>query len=270
MVGGGPFNLPAGAWTDDTSMALCLATSLVEMGQFDPADQMRRYWQWYHDGYLSSTGKCFDIGVTTRGALHRFQHSGEPFSGPTDSQAAANGCIMRLAPVPLFFYPDHEQAIHWSAESSRTTHAAEECVEACRLFAAVLCKALSGAGKEEVLFGHGFTKTPAAKIRPLAQGDYRQKPIEEIRGTGHVVKSLEAALWCFLRTDTFRDAILAAVNLGDDADTTGAVCGQIAGAYYGEAGIPEEWRQKLVMAADIRALADRLYHSGDKSGTRKA
>jgi ADP-ribosyl-[dinitrogen reductase] hydrolase len=106
MVGGGPFRLPVGAWTDDTSMALCLATSLVEKNGFDAHDQMTRYCQWYQNGYLSSTGRCFDIGLTVRGALARFQKSGEPFSGSTDPQAAGNGCIMRLAPVPMFYYPN--------------------------------------------------------------------------------------------------------------------------------------------------------------------
>jgi ADP-ribosyl-[dinitrogen reductase] hydrolase len=262
MVGGGPFRLPVGAWTDDTSMALCLAASLVELGRFDPADQMRRYCRWYDDGYLSSTGQCFDIGGTVHGSLGRFKQSGEPISGPTEPHSAGNGCIMRLAPIPLFFYPDQDPAIHWSGESSRTTHGALECIDACRLLAAQLCKALSGAGKEEVLFGHGLAEVKSASLRSIATGDYRNKGEAEIHGTGYVVKSLEAALWCFLRTDTFRDAILMAVNLEDDADTTGAVCGQLAGAYYGESGIPPEWLQRLVMASEIGALADRLGEFG--------
>ena len=259
MVGGGPFRLPPGAWTDDTSMALCLASSLAELGRFDPEDQMRRYCRWRTDGYLSSTGRCFDIGLTVAGALRRFEETGEPFSGRTDPWSAGNGCIMRLAPVPLFFHPDREAAIHWSAESSRTTHGAAECVDACRLLGAILFAALSGASKEEVLLGHAFGDTLAENIRSIARGHYRDKPESEIQGSGYVVRCLEAALWCFLRTDSFRDAVLAAANLGDDADTTAAVCGQVAGAFYGESGIPPEWRERVIMGDAIQELADRLH-----------
>ncbi len=258
MVGGGPFRLPVGAWTDDTSMALCLASSLVENGEFDPADQMRRYCRWHEMGYWSSTGRCFDIGSTVRGSLARFKRTGEPFSGPADARSAGNGCIMRLAPVPLFYFPDEAEAVRWAGESSRTTHGAGECVESCQLLAAMICKALSGSSKEEILFAHEPGVFQSAKVRAIAGGKYRDKERDEISGSGYVIHTLEAAAWCFWRTASFRDAVLLAVNLGDDADTTGAVCGQIAGAYYGESGIPPEWLSRLVMVEEIRSLADGL------------
>ena len=138
MVGGGPFSLPAGAWTDDTSMALCLATSLVEKRGFDALDQMQRYLRWREEGYLSSIGHCFDIGNATSAALSRFKHSGDPYSGSDDPHSAGNGSIMRLAPVPMFFAGDPQAAVAYAVESSRTTHAAQECLDACRLFAAIL------------------------------------------------------------------------------------------------------------------------------------
>lgn len=255
MVGGGPFRLPAGAWTDDTSMALCLATSLQERAGFDADDQMQRYVRWWQEGYLSSIGRCFDIGVTTSGALSRYQRSGDPFSGSTDAHSAGNGSIMRLAPVPIFYHDDYAAAVRYSGESSRTTHGAAECVDACKLFGAMLWHALNGATKEEILLGTDDIGPLAPKVQAIAAGGYRGKSVDAIRGSGYVVDSLEAALWCFQTTDNFRDAILAAVNLGDDADTTGAVCGQIAGAYYGEEGIPAAWLEKLVMRAEITALA---------------
>jgi ADP-ribosyl-[dinitrogen reductase] hydrolase len=258
MIGGGPFRLPAGAWTDDTSMALCLATSLVELGRFDPADQMRRYCEWYEKGYLSSTGRCFDIGLTVRGSLARFQQSGDPFAGRPDPQSAGNGCIMRLAPVPMFFHPDIAEAIRWSGASSQTTHGAPECIESCQLLAAMICAALSGRDKEEVLFGHEPSRFRSAKVRAIAAGDYRFKEGEAISGSGYVIHCLEASAWCFWQSKSFNGAVLLAVNLGDDADTTGAVCGQIAGAFYGEEGIPADWLSRLVMADEIRTLADRL------------
>lgn len=268
MVGGGPFRLTPGAWTDDTSMALCLATSLVECHGVDATDQMERYCRWWHDGYLSSTDSCFDIGNTVSAALRRFEQTGDPNAGSTDPYSAGNGSIMRLAPVPIYYHQDLEACITRAAETSRTTHGADECLDACRLFAAQIWHALRGADKETIL-GAGTAPAPAPapavqtalrtpKIRDIAQGAYRTKTRDEIRGTGYVVQSLEAALWCFHTTDNFRDAILTATNLGDDADTTAAICGQVAGAHYGESGIPAGWLDKLVMRYEIRCLADLL------------
>jgi ADP-ribosyl-[dinitrogen reductase] hydrolase len=262
MIGGGPFGLRPGEWTDDTSMALCLATSLVETGGFDPADQMERYCRWMTEGYLSSNGTCFDIGGTVSSALREFKRTGRPYSGSTDPRSAGNGSIMRLAPVPMFYFSDVEGGIRFSGESSRTTHGTAECIDACRLFGSMIISALSGNSKEDILFSHPFSGAGAdglsAKICDIALGKYRDKTEDEIKGTGYVVQSLEAALWCFLHTDNFRDAILRATNLGDDADTTAAVCGQIAGAYYGQSGIPEAWLARLVMREEIIRLADRL------------
>lgn len=254
MVGGGPFNLNAGEWTDDTSMALCLAHSLVHSQGFDPTDQMNRYCNWMDHGYMSSNGRCFDIGNTVRAALYNFKHRSDPFSGSTDPYAAGNGSIMRLAPVPLFYSPDVEQVIHFSGESSKTTHGAAECVDACRLFGLMLHLALLGTEKEAILKQTIYTpSTP--KIKSIAAGEYLQKEESAIFGTGYVVASLEAALTCFATTDSFDTAVLKAANLGDDADTTAAVCGQIAGAFYGQSGIPNHWLEKVVMRQEIEELA---------------
>jgi len=257
MVGGGPFHLKPGQWTDDTSMALCLATSLIFNNGFDPIDQMDRYWDWYQNGYLSSTGEFFDIGNTIREALERYKHTGNPFSGSTSPDMAGNGSLMRLAPVPMFYFPDLEKIIHFAGESSRTTHGALECLEACRLFAEMIFRAISGMSKDDILFSSTI-KISSPKIKEVASGEYRQKTTTEIQGTGYVVKSLEAALWCFYQTDTFESAILRAANLGDDADTTAAICGQIAGAYYGESEIPAKWLERLFMRTEITDLADKL------------
>lgn len=258
MIGGGPFHLAPGQWTDDTSMALCLATSLVECNGFDAMDQMRRYTRWWDDGYLSSTGRCFDIGNTVGAALRQFKTTGNPIAGSTRVTSAGNGSLMRLAPVPMFFFPDVETAEHFAAESSRTTHGATECVDACRFFARVTCRALEGKNKEAVLLGDAGRFTGAVRLAEIVQGEYRHKPEREIIGSGYVVESLEAALWSFQRTDSFRDAVLAAANLGGDADTTAAICGQVAGAYYGAAGIPAAWLERLTMVNEITDLADRL------------
>ncbi|MBA4378927.1 MAG: ADP-ribosylglycohydrolase [Gemmatimonas sp.] len=258
MVGGGPFGLQPGQWTDDTSLALCLATSLVERGGFDADDQMRRYCRWRDEGYLSSAGACFDIGNATAAALDRYRRDGDPFAGSTGPGTAGNGSLMRLAPVPMFWCPDIDAAERFAGESSRTTHGAPECVDACRLFARILVRALRGEPKDAVLLGDADGFAAAPRIAAIARGGYRDKSEHEIHGAGYVVASLEAALWAFARTDSFAGAVLAAANLGEDADTTAAVCGQVAGAFYGEGGIPAHWLQRLAMREEIAALADGL------------
>lgn len=264
LVGGGPFHLKTGEWTDDTSMALCLATSLIEKQGFDADDQMKRYERWHRQGYLSSNGRCFDIGNTIAQALLRYQVNGDPFSGSSDSMSAGNGSIMRLAPVVMFYYPDTNAIWHYSVESSRTTHGAAECLDACRLLGNILYRALNGASKDEILIGTQSKRLANESIQAIARGEYRKKTIDNIRGSGYVVESLEAALWCFSTTESFESAILQAANLGDDADTTAAICGQVAGAFYGESGIPSHWLKKLVMGKEIGDLAKRLFQESKR------
>ena len=263
MVGGGPFGLQPGEWTDDTSMALCLAASLTETGTFDPGDQMDRYCRWYRDGYMASNGRCFDIGGTVGAALTRYQKSGDPIAGSEDPHTAGNGSLMRLAPVPMLYFDDEETAVRLSGESSKTTHGAREAVEACRLFGWMLVRALAGAAKEEILRGPVPSSLGLSEpgLQPIADGAYQSKPESEIFGTGYVVAALEAALWCFYRTDDFASAILKAANLGDDADTTAAITGQIAGAFYGLEGIPPSWRARLAHYVLIEGLADDLHRN---------
>ena len=240
-------------------MALCLATSLIECNGFDARDQMIRYCRWADEGYLSSTGVGFGIGNTVASALRRFRQTGEVFAGSTDPLSAGNGCIMRLAPVPMFFFPDLEAAEQYGAESARTTHGARECVDACRLLARIICRAFEGRPKDQVALGDSGSFVGEEKIVAIARGDYREKSTEDIRGSGYVVESLEAAMWCFIRSESLEEAILAAANLGDEAGTTAAVCGQVAGAYYGVSGIPAGWLERLALRSEITRLADRLY-----------
>jgi ADP-ribosyl-[dinitrogen reductase] hydrolase len=266
LQGGGPFHLLPGQWTDDTSMALCLAESLVEKRGFDPVDQLERYLRWYKEGYFSVKNYCFDIGGTTRAALTKFEETRKPYCGSISSSAAGNGSIMRLAPVSLFFAKTPAIAIERSGDSSRTTHAAETCVDACRYMGGLIAGAVTGASKEELL-SDAYSPVPdywrgkplCEPIATIAHGSFKRKDPPVIRGTGYVVDSLEAALWAFNKAKDFREGALLAVNLGDDADTTGAVYGQIAGAYYGIEGIPESWRTKVYQSDLILGLADRLY-----------
>jgi len=266
MVGGGPFRLTAGEWTDDTSMALCLAESLIECRGFDPVDQLRRYLRWYREGHLASNGHCFDIGNTVRSALHRFEETADPYCGSTDPYSAGNGSIMRLAPVPLFYATSPEDALEKSADSSRTTHGAATAVDACRYLGGMIAGAVVGASKEELLAPR-FSPVPGywkrapmqAEVDEVAAGSFRNRKPPEIQGTGYVVKSLEAALWAFENSNSFEEGCLLAVNLGDDADTTGAVYGQLAGAFYGADGIPDRWVERLALRETIEELATKLH-----------
>lgn len=257
MVGGGPFRLEPGQFTDDTSMALCLAASLVDKG-FDLHDQITRYARWARDGYMSSNGRCFDIGIATRAALQRFARDGDPLAGSTDPRSAGNGCLMRLAPVPIRFMLQPQLAVQYCQEQARTTHQAPECLAASSLFGEILVRALQGQDKNAVLAPPIWAGALPGKLQAIAQGQYRSKDRDAIRGTGYVVESLEATLWCFAQTDNFRDCILMAANLGDDADTTAAQAGQLAGAFYGVGAIPAGWLQKLAMKDLIQHLADAL------------
>lgn len=257
MHGGGPFGLEPGEWTDDTSMALCLAASLIHCQGFDAADQMNRYCNWRNVGYMSSNGRCFDIGGTVSAALTRYLASGDPFAGDPSPRTAGNGALMRLAPVPMFFAASAEATWQQAGESTRTTHGAQEAIECSQLFALQLRAALLGEGKAAILATAPLAPL-SEKVAGLARGDYASKPIERIKGSGYCVESLEAALWCFAHTESFEQAVLAATNLGDDADTTAAICGQIAGAFYGVDGIPAGWLHKLVMREEITQMANDL------------
>lgn len=267
MVGGGPFVLKAGQWTDDTSMALCLAESLLECQGFDAKDQMERYLRWFRKGYLSSTGRCFDIGNTVSEALRLFEVTGKAMAGSTHPYSAGNGSLMRLAPVPMFFFRRKdcgmEELLAYAEESSKTTHGADECLDACRYFAWLLVQIFEGHSKELLERSSeelGFTSRTLS-IGRIADGKFLNKPIQKIRGSGYVVESLEAALWCFFHSSSYQEAVLLAANLGDDADTTAAICGQVAGAYYGEEGIPGTWLDKLHMREEIGQLAESLIAS---------
>ncbi|MEP7384749.1 MAG: ADP-ribosylglycohydrolase family protein, partial [Gemmatimonadota bacterium] len=222
---------------------------------------------WWKEGHWSSRERCFDIGNTTSAALRRFTQDGNPFAGRTSDNAAGNGSLMRLAPVPLFFAHDAELAIRMAGESSRTTHGAPAAVDACRYFAGLLLGALADVTKESLL-SPSYSPVPGlwsreplhSAVATVANGSFHQKSPPAIKGgQGYVIDTLEAALWAFATTDDFESGALAAVNLGGDADTTGAVYGQIAGAYYAVAAIPSRWLKRLARIDEIDLLAKRLF-----------
>lgn len=253
MVGGGPFGLQAGQWTDDTAMALALGDSLLAHPNLDPDDLMRRFASWRREGTYSCTGTCFDVGVATASALRRYGRDGDPFAGSTDPETAGNGSIMRLAPAAVRHWRDRETMLRVARDQSRTTHAATEAVEACKVLADLLAEAVRGCTVSD-LVASGL----AGRVRGFRVG----QPRAEVRGTGYVVASLHAALWAVSRTSTFRGAVLLAANLGEDADTTAAIAGQVAGALYGASGIPAEWLGRMAWRERIERMAGDLFDAG--------
>ncbi len=255
MVGGGPFDLAPGAWTDDTSMALCLADSLIACSGLDQHDLMQRFVRWWREGENSHNSHCFDIGTTTRAALARFQATGNPVAGLTDPQSAGNGSIMRLAPVVLCWVEEPDQAVAAARAQSLTTHGAPAAVEGCAILAEILLDAIRTGDKRTTLRPRHCGE---ASIAAVALGSWRDKRREAIRSTGYVVHTLEAAMWCVDRADAFADAVLLAANLADDADTVAAVAGQIAGALWGRSTIPQHWLGRLAWRKQIEARGLQL------------
>ena len=266
MVGGGPFALAPGGWTDDTSMALALADSLTASGTLDCRDLMDRFVRWWRHGDYSPMERCFDIGNAIRQALKKYEETGDPCAGSTDPNTAGNGSLMRLAPVALRFWDDRPRLVEAAADQSRTTHGAEEAVDACRAFAELLADAIAGSPRADVLAPRPFEGTKA--IADILAGSWRGRARDTIRSSGYVVHTLEAAIWSVARTGNFRNAVLLAANLADDADTVAAVAGQLAGALYGLDGIPDTWLERIAWKERLLAAGRRLLPSSP--GEREA
>ncbi len=239
--GGGPFNLAPGEWTDDTSMALCVADAIIETGTIDPLDLHGRFWGWWQRGENSHNGRCFDIGNTTKDGLRRNKGK-DVFDFPPDRPyEASNGSIMRLAPVPIRWVNDPETALKMASLQSRVTHGNRQVDECCIDLCREIISLMNGVPMDQVL--------------PVGLRGIKSS---EIPSSGYCVDTMMAAHWAMVNSDNFRDALLLAVNLGDDADTVGAVTGHLAGACYGRSGIPVEWLEQLVWQNRIDTAAVTL------------
>ena len=257
LVGGGPFDLKPGQWTDDTAMALALADSLLFCPALDEADLMDRFLSWHQAGEYSCTGTCFDIGITTRQALQRYKRSGNPLAGSADPRSAGNGSLMRLAPVAIRYWNDRPALRDVAARQSRTTHGAPQAIDACIAYAEILADAIAGHPRSRVMRPRRSAHDEA--IARIVAGSWRGAHRDTVMSSGYVAHSLEAALWSVGRTGNFTDAVLLAVNLGNDADTTGAITGQLAGALYGASSIPSDWMDTLAWQERIAATAQTLF-----------
>jgi ADP-ribosyl-[dinitrogen reductase] hydrolase len=256
LLGGGPFDLPRGAWSDDTAMALCLAESLTDKEQFDPRDQLQRYLRWQREGYLSATGQCLGITAATARALALGQRRRQPYSGSHDPTQLDPEPLSRVASAVLFGFADAAQAIQAGGDAARVTCQAPLVVDACRLLAALVHAALRGESRAQLL-----RPSPALfSARPLhREVEALPEALEEpARSNGGALDVLRLALRAFKSTDNFRDGALLAVNQGGNSDVIGAVYGQLAGAHYGINAIPPGWLAALALREKIEALADAL------------
>jgi ADP-ribosyl-[dinitrogen reductase] hydrolase len=245
MIGKGPFNLKPGEWTDDTSMALCLADSLISCKGFNPTDVMNSFVHWWLEGEHSHTGTCFDIGQTTVAALRNYMEFDNPWAGSTSPSSSGNGSIMRLAPIPIFYKYNLYDCITYAQEQSKLTHASFDCVETCGKMAACLWNLASGAKWDDFVY----------------VDQYKNIPRDDVQSSGYVIHTWEAALWAVSNTSSFEEALILAVNLANDSDTVGAVTGQLAGALYGYESIPERWIKNLAWKTELGIIFDELYNS---------
>ncbi|CAF3594939.1 unnamed protein product [Rotaria sordida] len=298
LRGGGTWGLRKGEFTDDTSMALCLASSLVAHRGFNSYDQLVRYKWWFKKGYLSSIGECFDIGASTKRSLlefeirqydfaHKYNISDDQIDYLTPSQSekfnvicsekdvAGNGALMRLAPVPLFFYRHPKHAINYCKISARLTHDDQRAYDACRYYGALIVAILRGENKNDLLDNNFYSnhidwfqyEPLHPDIMKVVQGSYKKEHgyDQGIRGAGYIVNALEAALWAFRFDEgSFEKGVLAAVNLGEDTDTTAAIYGQLAGAYYGYNQLPKKWLKHLYGHNFIQCLSKWIAYEGER------
>jgi ADP-ribosyl-[dinitrogen reductase] hydrolase len=261
---GGPFKLKAGQWTDDTAMALCLAQSLIDCNGMDAKDQMDKYLRWANDGYMACTDRSVGIGQTVLRSLSRYYKTNEPYQGDSNPKFSGNGCIMRLAPVPIYYHNDSKAAMLESINSARTTHGSPQTLQCSAYFGGLIWAALNGYTKEQMLqpyfspcsefdFNHLHDD-----VERVFKGSYQNMADEDLNPTGYVVDSLEVALWGFFHFDNFEEGLLAVLNLGGDADTIGAIYGQLAGAMYGSNDLRDNLTDNVCWGNSIVEVTSKL------------
>lgn len=254
IVGGGWLHLPAGEVTDDTQMALCIARSLAERETFDPGDIAERFVEWCRSNPP-------DIGNTTRDALARlaagvpWDEAGQQTHLAMRPRDASNGSVMRCAPVALFARTDPEANARYSADSSRITHANPLCIAGCVALNAAIAALLTDPDRDPVAAARAATDNADVRASLDAVSTHTAETLD---AGGYVLATLQSSLWAVTNHDTLEEAIVAAVNLGDDADTTGAVAGALAGARWGYSAIPDRWLTVLRGREELEELADQL------------
>ena len=269
MIGYGTYNLPAGTWSDDSSLAFCLAEALTQ--GFDLQVIGQNFVKWKNENYWTPRGHVFDIGVATRQAISRLANGESPeLAGGFDETDNGNGSLMRILPL-LFYLHDKpiDERYDITGKVSSITHGHIRAVIACFYYLEFAKQIFEGKDKFEIyrdlqteisdhLISLAINPTEISKFDRLLKSDISKLDEAEIQSSGYVLHTLEASIWCLLTTDNYKEAVLKAVNLGDDTDTTGAVTGGLAGLLYGFDNIPEAWLQQIAKYKDIEDLAKRL------------
>jgi len=269
MVGFGTYNLPVGTWSDDSSLTFCLAESLCSGFNTDHMGEL--FVKWYYQDYWTATGEVFDIGIGTRNALYKIKNGTKAeFAGGQDEKDNGNGSLMRI--LPLVFAIQNlpiEERIERTRQVSSITHGHIRAVMACFYYLEFAKQLIEGKSKFEIykdlqtsipsFFENiGIESTELTHFDRILKANIAELPLYEIRSGGYVIETIEACIWCLLNTENYKDAVLKAVNLGHDTDTTAAVTGGLAGLLYGFDEIPQEWVEKLARVGDIEELATRF------------
>jgi ADP-ribosyl-[dinitrogen reductase] hydrolase len=269
MMGYGTHHQPPGTFSDDSSFTFCLAEMLT--GEFDLNTLARNFTRWQDEGYWTAGGNVFDVGITTGKAIARLKKGVRPEqAGGTDDDSNGNGSLMRISPL-IFYLVDKpvNERFEIIRKVSSVTHAHIRSVIACFYYLEFGRQLLEGKDKFEIYgnlreeipaFLNSLTVDPTeiARFDLLLQGNIVEQTEDTISGSGYVVRTLEAAIWCLLTTNSYREAVLKAVNLGDDTDTTAAVTGGLAGLLHGTDDIPAGWIIQLARYNDIEDLAERF------------
>jgi ADP-ribosyl-[dinitrogen reductase] hydrolase len=256
------FDLPIGSWTDDTSMTLCLAHSLIKYLNVNKYDNLQRYKNWLNNGYMSVNGVCFDIGTTTICSINDFEINKNTIAIP-NFKMSGNGALMRLSPVVLFYVNNSvELCMEKCVESAITTHSSDICKDTARLLGCILHCILNNTLKENLVTKWQSIidkNTICNELLSIYNGDFLQKTRLDIFSTGYAIHSLEASLFSFFKHDNYKDSVLFSVNLGNDTDTIACITGKICGAYYGIHDIPVEWLNKLAKKELLWNTINNLY-----------
>lgn len=269
MIGFGTYNLPAGTWSDDSSLTFCLAEALTQ--DFDLKNIGQNFVKWAYENYWTPLGQVFDIGIATQQAISRLAQGEKPeLAGGFGETDNGNGSLMRILPL-LFYLLDKSinERYDITKKVSSITHGHIRSVIACFYYLEFAKQIFDGKNKFEIyrnlqtevadhLTSLSINPTEIAKFDRLLKRDIAELDEEEIQSSGYVLHTLEASIWCLLTTDSYKEAVLKAVNLGSDTDTTGAVTGGLAGLLYGFGDIPEKWIHQIARYDDIENLAERL------------
>lgn len=264
MRGFGTFKLPAGSWSDDSSLLLCTADSLVH--GFDLNDMANRFQRWFSEGLWTPYGKAFDIGNATRAAISRLKRGISPELAGGDSEGDnGNGSLMRIIPVAIRFHEMNiDEYISRVHAVSSITHRHSRSLMACGIYCLIARNLLEGKThinayndaieKASGLYDGDPFRIELPHFRRLFGGQIASLPENAIKSSGYVIDTLEASIWCMLTSESYSEAVLKAVNLGYDTDTTGCVAGGLAGILYGYSGIPNEWINAIARKGDIEKL----------------